>query len=130
MLLHDLDGGSLASTNSSTPLFGTTMISIGHLFGATFVSNIAHVVDFLTFGVAIRIMLGASVGIPAASLCINRRLYCIAKVHAVTVTKAEVRIRSCEASFPSRALFQKRRAILIDTLICVFFPMVFLALRE
>ncbi|OJA20279.1 mating type pheromone receptor 2 [Rhizopogon vesiculosus] len=62
--------------------------------------------------ISIRIMLGASVGIPAASLCINRRLYYIAKVHAVTVTKAE-----------------KRRAILVDTLICVLFPMVFLALQ-
>ncbi|KAH7911855.1 pheromone A receptor-domain-containing protein [Hygrophoropsis aurantiaca] len=62
--------------------------------------------------ISIRIMLGASVGIPAASLCINRRLYQIAKVHAVTVTRAE-----------------KRRAILVDTLICVLFPMVFIALQ-
>ncbi|KAG1750490.1 pheromone A receptor-domain-containing protein [Suillus paluster] len=62
--------------------------------------------------ISIRIMLGASVGIPAASLCINRRLYNIARVHAVTVTKAE-----------------KRRAILIDTLICVLFPMIFIALQ-
>ncbi|OAX32935.1 STE3-domain-containing protein [Rhizopogon vinicolor AM-OR11-026] len=62
--------------------------------------------------ISIRIMLGASVGIPAASMCINRRLYYIAKVHAVTVTKAE-----------------KRRAILVDTLICVVFPLMFLALQ-
>ncbi|KAG6330459.1 hypothetical protein ID866_8630 [Astraeus odoratus] len=62
--------------------------------------------------ISIRIMLGASVGIPAASLCINRRLYQIAKVHAVTVTHAE-----------------KRRAVLIDTLICVLFPAIFVALQ-
>ncbi|KAH7882764.1 pheromone A receptor-domain-containing protein [Phlebopus sp. FC_14] len=62
--------------------------------------------------ISIRIMLGASVGIPAASLCINRRLYNIAKVQAVTITRAE-----------------KRRAILIDSLICVLFPLVFIALQ-
>ncbi|KAG2029751.1 pheromone A receptor-domain-containing protein [Suillus americanus] len=62
--------------------------------------------------ISIRIMLGASVGIPAASLCINRRLYNIAKVHAAALTD--------EA---------KRRAILIDTLICVLFPMIVVALQ-
>ncbi|KAF7300917.1 Pheromone receptor [Mycena kentingensis (nom. inval.)] len=59
-----------------------------------------------------RIMLGGSVGIPAASLCINRRLYQIARVQAVSITPAE-----------------KRRAILIDTLICVVFPLVYVALQ-
>ena len=34
--------------------------------------------------------MGASVGLPAASLCINRRLYLIASVQTVTVTRAEV----------------------------------------
>ncbi|KAF8833463.1 STE3-domain-containing protein [Paxillus ammoniavirescens] len=62
--------------------------------------------------ISIRIMLGASVAIPAASLCINRRLYHIARVHAVTITRAE-----------------KRRAVLIDTLICVLWPIVFVALQ-
>ncbi|KII83815.1 hypothetical protein PLICRDRAFT_119095 [Plicaturopsis crispa FD-325 SS-3] len=62
--------------------------------------------------ISIRITLGASVGIPAASLCINRRLYQIARVHAVTITHAE-----------------KRRAILIDSLICVLFPVIFIALQ-
>ncbi|KIK78557.1 hypothetical protein PAXRUDRAFT_834510 [Paxillus rubicundulus Ve08.2h10] len=62
--------------------------------------------------ISIRITMGASVGIPAASLCINRRLYQIARIHAVTVTQAE-----------------KRRAILIDTLICVLLPLVFIALQ-
>ncbi|KAI6007105.1 pheromone A receptor-domain-containing protein [Pisolithus albus] len=62
--------------------------------------------------ISIRIMLGSSVGIPAASLCINRRLYKIAKVQAVMVTRAE-----------------KRRAVLIDTLICVLFPIIFIALQ-
>lgn len=34
--------------------------------------------------------MGASVGIPASSLCIVRRLYKIASAQAVTVTRAEV----------------------------------------
>jgi pheromone a factor receptor len=34
--------------------------------------------------------MAASVGIPAASLCINRRLYQIASVKAVTISAAEV----------------------------------------
>ncbi|KAI0729139.1 putative fungal pheromoneG-protein-coupled receptor [Fomitopsis betulina] len=61
--------------------------------------------------ISTRIYIGASVGIPAASLCINRRLYKIARMHAVAVTRAE-----------------KRRAILIDSLICVLFPIVCIAL--
>ncbi|KAG5730498.1 hypothetical protein E4T56_gene13650, partial [Termitomyces sp. T112] len=62
--------------------------------------------------ISIRIMLGASVGLPAASLCINRRLYEISSVQSVAVSRAE-----------------KRRAVLDDTLICVLFPVVFIALR-
>ncbi|KNZ77956.1 Pheromone B alpha 3 receptor [Termitomyces sp. J132] len=62
--------------------------------------------------ISIRIMLGASVGLPAASLCINRRLYEISSVQSVAVSRAE-----------------KRRAVLDDTLICVLFPVVFIALQ-
>ncbi|KAH7881711.1 pheromone A receptor-domain-containing protein [Phlebopus sp. FC_14] len=82
-----------------------------------FVNSVAWHGTVLNFApvwcdISIRIMLGASVGIPAASLCINRRLYHIAKCHAVVITRAE-----------------KRRAVLIDTLICVLFPAVFIALQ-
>ncbi|KAL0952921.1 hypothetical protein HGRIS_007136 [Hohenbuehelia grisea] len=62
--------------------------------------------------ISTRILMGSSVGIPAASLCINRRLYHIASVQAVSVTRAE-----------------KRRDILIDTAICVLFPMIYIALQ-
>nr|ANB67025.1 pheromone receptor [Agrocybe salicacicola] len=62
--------------------------------------------------ISIRILMGASVGIPASSLCIVRRLYTIASVQAVTVSPAE-----------------KRRAVLIDSLICVLFPMIYIALQ-
>jgi pheromone a factor receptor len=41
--------------------------------------------------VATRIMLGSAVGIPAASLCINRRLYQISSSNTVTITLSEVR---------------------------------------
>ncbi|RDX44930.1 STE3-domain-containing protein [Lentinus brumalis] len=61
--------------------------------------------------ISTRITIAASVGIPAASMCINQRLYNIAKVQAVMVTKAE-----------------KRRAVMIDTLICVLFPILVVAL--
>ncbi|KAJ7080034.1 hypothetical protein C8R44DRAFT_819438 [Mycena epipterygia] len=48
----------------------------------------------------------SAVGPSAASLCINRHLYHIASVRAVVITPAE-----------------KRRAVLIDSLICGLFPL-------
>ncbi len=39
---------------------------------------------------ATRITIAASVGITAASMCINQRLYGIARVHAVMITRSEV----------------------------------------
>ncbi|THH19066.1 hypothetical protein EUX98_g8847 [Antrodiella citrinella] len=61
--------------------------------------------------ISTRITIGASVGIPAASLCINRRLYSIARVHAVVIGSAE-----------------KRRAILIDSAICGLLPVICMVL--
>ncbi|KAJ2928484.1 hypothetical protein H1R20_g8609, partial [Candolleomyces eurysporus] len=62
--------------------------------------------------ISIRIMMGSSVAIPASSLCINRRLYKIANVQAVAVTHRD-----------------KYRAILVDTLICLVFPLMFVAVQ-
>ncbi|KAJ7759876.1 pheromone A receptor-domain-containing protein [Mycena metata] len=62
--------------------------------------------------ISIRITLAASVGIPAASLCINRRLYQIARAKPDTITAA-----------------QKRRAVLADSLVCILFPLVYVALQ-
>ncbi|KAH8823709.1 putative fungal pheromoneG-protein-coupled receptor [Flagelloscypha sp. PMI_526] len=62
--------------------------------------------------ISTRLMIGASVGLPAASLCINRRLYSISRVQVVTVTKKD-----------------KLRNILIDTCICVLFPIIYIALQ-
>ncbi|KIM42063.1 hypothetical protein M413DRAFT_143772 [Hebeloma cylindrosporum] len=62
--------------------------------------------------ISIRIMMGASVGIPAASLCINRRLYYIASIQTASITGTE-----------------KRRAVLLDSLICLVFPLVYIGLQ-
>ncbi|KAI0830078.1 STE3-domain-containing protein [Trametes gibbosa] len=61
--------------------------------------------------ISTRIIIGQSVGIPIASMCISRRLYNISRVSSVMVTRAE-----------------KRRVILQDTLCCVFFPIICMAL--
>lgn len=55
--------------------------------------------------ISTRIIIAAGVGIPAASLCINRRLYQIASVRSVTITKSV-----------------KRRAILVDLAIALGLP--------
>ncbi|KAJ7921878.1 fungal pheromone STE3G-protein-coupled receptor, partial [Mycena leptocephala] len=62
--------------------------------------------------ISMRITLGASVGIPAASLCINRRLYQIARAKPDTISAA-----------------QNRRSVLSDCLVCVLFPLVYVALQ-
>lgn len=61
--------------------------------------------------ISTRIIIAQGVGIPAASLCINRRLYQIASVKSVTITKA-----------------QKRRAILVDLAIGLGLPLLDLPL--
>jgi len=65
----------------------------------SFATNCLHLLS------ASRLIIGLSIGIPAASLCINRRLYIIASVKSATVTKAE-----------------KRRAIMVDLAIALGLP--------
>jgi pheromone a factor receptor len=57
-------------------------------------------------------MLMIAVAIPAASLCINRRLYYIATANTVTNTKR-----------------QKRRAVMVDLVITLGIPILESALR-
>jgi hypothetical protein len=57
-------------------------------------------------------MIGVSIAVPAASLCINRRLYCIACIRVVTTTKAE-----------------KRRAVMVDLTVGVGVPVLVMILR-
>ena len=59
-----------------------------------------------------KLIVGVAVAIPAASLCINRRLYHIASVKSVTVTKAE-----------------KRRQIMVDLAIGLGLPVMEMILR-
>ncbi|KZT19586.1 STE3-like pheromone receptor [Neolentinus lepideus HHB14362 ss-1] len=61
--------------------------------------------------ISTRITLGVSVGIPASSLCIQRRLYKIACMQTVSISRAE-----------------KRRAILVDSLVSVLLPVIVMAL--
>ncbi|KAG8215487.1 STE3-domain-containing protein [Butyriboletus roseoflavus] len=60
----------------------------------------------LTLRAATKLIIGGAVAIPAASLCINRRLYQIASVQSVTKTRA-----------------QKRRDIMIDLAIGLGIPL-------
>lgn len=62
--------------------------------------------------ISARIIVGTAVAIPAASLCINRRLYHIASVKSVTITRAE-----------------KRRNIMIDLLIGLGLPILQMVLQ-
>ena len=78
--------------------------------------------------VATRITLAASVGIPAASMCIVRRLYHISKIQAVATTYTEVGTSLYCTSPSTDNVKQKRRAVLIDTSICVLFPILCLPL--
>lgn len=43
------------------------------------------------YDLATKFLIGASVGIPASSLCISRRLYSISRVSTVSITRADVR---------------------------------------
>ncbi|KAH9856255.1 STE3-domain-containing protein [Lenzites betulinus] len=61
--------------------------------------------------ISTRITIAASVGIPAAAMRINQRLFRISRAQAVMVTRSE-----------------KRRAVIIDSLICVLFPLLIAAL--
>jgi pheromone a factor receptor len=63
--------------------------------------------------ISARIIIGVSVALPCSSLCINRRLYHIASVSTVTVTREE-----------------KRRAILVDLAIGIGIPFLQMAMRK
>ncbi|KAJ7732231.1 pheromone A receptor-domain-containing protein [Mycena maculata] len=62
--------------------------------------------------ISTRLTIGISVAIPAASLCINRRLYKIAACQTVSITKA-----------------QKRRAVMVDCAIGVGIPVLQMILQ-
>jgi Pheromone A receptor len=69
--------------------------------------------SFLFYLTATRIQVAQNVAIPAASLCINRRLYKIATLKSVTITASE-----------------KRRAVMVDLLIGIGIPILQMISRE
>lgn len=62
--------------------------------------------------ISTKLLIGAGVGIPAAGLCISRRLYKIAVIKSVTVTRED-----------------KRRAVMVDLAITVGIPALVMALH-
>ncbi|EJD43547.1 STE3-like pheromone receptor [Auricularia subglabra TFB-10046 SS5] len=62
--------------------------------------------------ISTKILMGLSVAIPLSTLCINRRLYKIATTQTVVIDRAS-----------------KRRNIIIDTLIAVLCPLIFMAVH-
>ena len=61
-------------------------------------------------------------------MCINQRLYSLARVQAVMVTRAEVSIVIACYICMLLTWYQKRRAVMVDTLICVLLPVIVAAL--
>ena len=59
----------------------------------------------INFWIAIRVLLGSSVGLPAASLCINRRLYQIATMTNRRTGHVEVRSISNHLNVPTDISF-------------------------
>ncbi|KAI6110416.1 pheromone A receptor-domain-containing protein [Pisolithus croceorrhizus] len=62
--------------------------------------------------ISTKLFIGAGVGIPAAGLCISRRLYKIAVIKSVAVTRED-----------------KRRAVIVDLTIAIGIPVVVMALH-
>ncbi|KIM66578.1 hypothetical protein SCLCIDRAFT_1211347 [Scleroderma citrinum Foug A] len=62
--------------------------------------------------ISTKFLIGASVGIPASSLCISRRLYSISRVSTVSITRAD-----------------KRRTVIVDLCISVGLPVLIMALH-
>jgi hypothetical protein len=108
---------------------------IGHLFGVIYVRCGCfpwwyHGV--LTSFLASRIIVGVAVAIPAASLCINRRLYKIASCQTVTITRAHVdMLQNIVIRRDHLTIYrQKRRAVMVDLAIGLGIPFLQMALRE
>jgi len=79
---------------------------------------------------ATKLIVGFSVALPCASLCINRRLFQIATVSQVMSTRAEVRISPTQQKSIPNFFLQKLRAVFIDIAIGVGIPILIMALRR
>ena len=113
--VHDLDGPGMLE-----PIHQFRGLEFGrHQQGTSLVRYLYVFLRFCILGVAHRshaatqFMIGSAVAIPAASLCINRRLYQIASVQSVTKSRAE-----------------KRRDVIIDLAIGIGLPILGMIIRE
>jgi pheromone a factor receptor len=93
-------------------MFWTALACLNQFVNTVVWANDAIIRAPIWCDISIRIISSASIGIPAASLCIVRRLYTIASVQSASVSRA-----------------QKRRQIMIDTCICFVFPLFMTALQ-
>ncbi len=74
-----------------TLLCGETLPPTWRLFGVISVSrSVSASGTSLDYFLATKFLIGAGVGIPAASLCIQRRLFKIATMQTVTITRQDV----------------------------------------
>lgn len=104
----------LEAWNTGTILYmGWTSLSLLNYFINSVVWN-DNIVNWAPVwcDISSKFIIGASVGIPCASLCINRRLYYIGKMQVVTKTKAD-----------------KVRGILIDCAIGILIPIIVMVLH-
>lgn len=83
-----------------------------------------------SFRLATKFLLGAGVGIPASSLCINRRLYNIASVRVVSVTRQDVSNIQTANRYDRLYRTQKRREVITDICIAIGIPVLVMVLRK
>ncbi|KAF7353383.1 Pheromone receptor Rcb2 B44 [Mycena sanguinolenta] len=80
--------------------------------------------------ITIRVAMGASVGIPAASMCISRRLYEIMRLPPTDkVSKAQVNLTLLVNGCTALSMHQHRRAIIFDSIVCGLLPTVYILLQ-
>ncbi|KAF8145119.1 pheromone A receptor-domain-containing protein [Mycena galopus ATCC 62051] len=100
--------------NSGTCLFmiWTALSCLNAFINSVIWANNVEDVAPVWCDISTRLMVGIAVAIPAASLCINRRLYKIASCQMVSISKVE-----------------KRRAVLVDLAIGLGIPLVQMPLQ-
>jgi len=99
------------NTGTCMYMFWGGLGSLNYFINSVVWNNTARNLAPVWCDISVRIILAAAIGIPAASLCINRRLYQIASVKTVTITKR-----------------QKRRSIMVDLAIGMGVPILSLPL--
>ena len=76
--------------------------------------------------IAAHLQIGGSIGIPAASFTIVRRLFKISRMRGVATSKSEVCFAACSSLgtglIQRVILLQKRKELLVDLLICLGLP--------